>query len=579
MTSLTCDKARLALSDLLAGAETDAAALEAHLAQCVACREQARQSCRLHRALSELAAEENLGATMVAIRAGLAKEAAARPRRYTARLQWGLAAAAVLLAVGATVLFLRPNAPPDFARLESVDGEVYIVTGTDRAPATAGSILKAGQGLETVGEESGATVVARDGRRLVLGPDSTLGELSEGQRIDLVSGSLSADGSKLPPDQQMVVVTPQAQVVAQGGRLSMVHSPQATRVESETGSVKLTRRSDGQSVNLAPGTFSIAGTQPAPMAPQSLAVQFTKPRVSLPADRQRIWALAFAPDGRWLVTGGSTGQVRAWDPAQGDGQTPLTLADDLREDVRAVAFSRDGRLLAAGGDSRPLTRLWDWDQRKEVALLPGHRTWLEALAFSADGRTLVVAGAHGQESRQIHLWDVERRQRRAVLDGHVGGVWAVTFSPDGQTLATSGRDGVIKLWDFAREQVRQTLLGHTSEVYALAFSLDGTKLVSSSRDKTVKIWDLATGHELHTLLGHRAEIRAGAFAPDGRTVASASQDGTARLWRVADGRELATFKLTGGANAIAYSPDGRTLAVGGWTKTVQLWDLPGDESR
>jgi Tol biopolymer transport system component len=593
MSTLSCEQARLLLSDLLAGViePTNSDALDAHLSECAACRDQARAYCRLHRALSELSAQEQVAALETGIQARLAGETLVRPSRRTrSRVRWLVAAAALLLAVAAGFWFTRPAAEPAIARLERVEGEVYVVSGQAREPAAVGRELHSGQGLQTVGEESSVMVVYTDATRLKIGPDSTVDELSDGpsagnvgKRVSLVTGSLDANVARQPEGRPMVLTTPHAQVVGQGTRLCLVNSPEATRVDNlenlEKGSVRLTQRSDGKSVELTPGTFSIARAQPMPLGPQPLAAQYTQPRASLPASALRIWALAFAPDGRTLVTGGSHSQVRLWDPNRGAEQKPVALTDELRDEVRAFAFSRDGRLLAAGGDNRPLTKLWDWDERKELASLPGHRTWIEALAFSKDARTLVVAGAHGQESSQIHLWDVERRQVRGVLDGHANGVWCVTFSPDGQTLASAGRDGIIKLWDFERGTLRQQLTGHTSEVYALAFSPDGSQLASSSRDKTVKLWNVATGQELHCLLGHSREVRAVAFAPDGHTVASGGQDNTVRLWRVADGQELATFKLPGSAFAVAYSPDGRTLAAGGWYKTVQLWDLPDAPAR
>jgi len=571
-----CDAARAALSDLMAGAAADADALDAHLVRCPACADHARAQVRLHRGLCERAALENHAAIAAGIRAVLAQEALAR-QRLPRRRVW-LAAAALLLAVGAAYWLNRPPAAPPLARLERVVGDVYVVTSAGKELVAAGRRLQPHQGLQTVGEESGAVVVYADATRLEVGPDSTLGELSDtaasgGKRISLLSGFLGADVTQQPAGQPLTLTTPHAKVVGQGTRFSLVNSPAATRVQLETGSVRFTRRSDGQSVEMEPGTFSIARMDEEPLEPQPLPAQYTQPRANLPATALRLWALAFAPDGT-LVTAGSAGQVRRWDVTRGAEQAPVVLGSDLGAEARALAFSRDGKLLAAGGDTPPLTKVWDWSTRRALASFSGHRTWIEALAFSHDARTLVVAGAHGPQSRQIHLWDWERRQPRAVLDGHTGGVWCVTFSPDGQTLASAGRDGVIKLWDFASEQLRRELTGHTSEVYALAFAPDGTKLVSSSRDKTVKLWDLASGQELHGLLGHSKEVRAVAFAPDGRTVASGSQDGTVRLWRVADGQELATFKLPGSAFAVAYAPDGRTLAAGGWYKTVQLWDLP-----
>jgi WD40 repeat protein len=588
--SLSCEQARLLLSDLLAGAlePGDADQLDAHLAQCESCRDHSRCYCRLHRALSEITAQQHLAEMESGIAAKLAAEApisvGAAARHSWPRASWLLAAAVLPLAVAAAWWLTRPAAAPAMARLERVEGDVYLVSGDTKELAAAGSELRSGQGLQTVGEESGAVIVYRDATRLEVGPDSSLGELidgaqTSGKRVSLLAGFLGADVTKQPESRPMVLTTPHAQIVVQGTRFSLVNSPEATRVDLEKGSVRLTRRSDGESVELAPGTFSIARAQPEPqepLGPLPLPAQYVKPRLSLPAASQRVWALTFSTDGLTLVTGGSGGEVRLWDPTGGSDQAPVVLGEHPGDEVRAFAFSRDGRFLASGGDERSLVKVWDWAERKEIATLQGHRSWIEALAFSKDGRTLVVAGAHGAQSKQLHLWDLERRQMRTILDGHRDGVWCATFSPDGQTLASAGRDGIIKLWDFTKAEVRRELIGHTSEIYALAFSPDGSRLVSSSRDKTVKLWDVATGQELRCLLGHSREVRAVAFAPDGRSVASGGQDATVRLWRVADGLELATFKLPGGVYAVAYSPDGRTLAAGGWYKTVQLFDLPAD---
>ena len=583
MTTLTCDQARLHFSDLLAGAlsAADAADLDDHLTHCTACRAHASTSCRLHRGLCELTAKAHQPKLEANIQNLLRAEPSAAPVRRQS-WQWLSAAAAVLLAAIGVGYWLTPPAPAaPIARLERIEGEVFITTGGARQLVAGSLELRSGQGVQTVGETSEAVVIFTDGTRLELGPDSTLGELSQSpdgmdKRVSLLSGYLEADVTKQAAGRPMILNTPHAEVVVHGTKFSLVNSPDATRVELEKGAVRFTRRSDGQSVEMAPGTFSIARTQTEPLGPQPLPAQYAQPRANLPATVDRLWALAFAPDGRTLVTGASKGLVRLWDPARGADQVPVTLCDDLQQDVRALAFSRDGRYLAAGSDYPPTVRVWDWNERQVIASRRGHRTWIEALAFSKDARTLVVAGAHGPESPQIHRWDFRAGISHPHLDGHAQGVWCVAVSPDGKTLASTGRDGVIKLWDFERGELRGQLLGHTSEVYALAFSPDGGKLVSSSRDKTVKLWDVAAGRQLHSLLGHSKEIRAVAFAPDGRTIASGSQDATVRLWRVADGLELATFKLPGSAFAVAFSPDGRTLAAGGWYKTVQLFDLPAE---
>jgi WD40 repeat protein len=603
MSMISCQDVRQVLSDLLAGVAepAEAEALDVHLAGCVSCRTEASNYLRIHRALDEMAVGERIGEIQSSIRALLgeaehtraAAAAIGEPRcvsarvRHSARRPWWVVgmAVAILLASGVAWWAWHPEPTPVIARLEQVQGEVFVLVGDARVPAKEHQAIYSGRGLQTVGESSTAVIVYPDSTRVEIGPDSTIGELRDSKakdhtkpskRVSLVEGSVSVDVPKQEDGQPMVFVTPQAEIALQDTKVNLVNSPQATRVDPERGSVRLTRLSDGRSLEIAAGSYSIAHVAQVAEGLQArpLPAQFSKARRSLPVLPGTNWTLAFSPDGRTLATGAKEGKVQLWDMALADDQMATVLDAFPRDLVRFLAFSRDGRQLAAGSDDHFLVRLWNMEDRKETSTLQGHRTWIEALAFSGDGRTLVVAGAHGQESAQIHIWDLDRRQSIAKLDGHQGGVWTAVISPDGQTLATSGRDGVIKLWDLATHQLLRAIQAHGSEIFCLAYSPDGKTLVSSSKDKTVKLWDVAELREKHTMLGHAQEIRGVAFAPDGQTVASASSDGTVRLWNVADGRELATFRHPGGVFCVAFAPDGKSLAAGGSFGSVKLWDLP-----
>src|SRR5262249_46176840 len=198
MSKLSCDEARLRLSDVLAAVadRAAAAALDTHLAECAACRDHARAYCRLHRALCEMTAEAHHAETATTIQTLLAGEttpAASAPGlaasatqaagdsrgRHRPFVRWLVVAAALLVAVGAAVWILRPTAPA-IARVERVEGEVYALVGDSRQLVAPGQKLRTGQGLQTVGEESGAVVVFADATRLEIGPDSTVGELADG---------------------------------------------------------------------------------------------------------------------------------------------------------------------------------------------------------------------------------------------------------------------------------------------------------------------------------------------------------------------------------------------------------------
>jgi len=121
MKLFTCDQARAAVSDLLAGdlGMADGRSLEAHLAGCDGCTRAAEVFFWQDRVLAELTAGDRLDTIMGRIRAGIANDT---PKAVTDRVRavrvprprWGMAAAAAaifVVAVVGAIAFLRPTPP------------------------------------------------------------------------------------------------------------------------------------------------------------------------------------------------------------------------------------------------------------------------------------------------------------------------------------------------------------------------------------------------------------------------------------------------------------------------------------
>jgi WD40 repeat protein len=112
-------------------------------------------------------------------------------------------------------------------------------------------------------------------------------------------------------------------------------------------------------------------------------------RIEGDADRRKVWALAFAPDGKTLAagTGGWLvhGRLWLWDLASKAGRA----AHRSRLGIRSVAYAPDGKRLALGTFDGTLL-VCDADGRERLAL-DGHQVSINALAFAHDGKLLASA--------------------------------------------------------------------------------------------------------------------------------------------------------------------------------------------
>src|SRR5207249_9404069 len=115
---------------------------------------------------------------------------------------------------------------------------------------------------------------------------------------------------------------------------------------------------------------------------------------SLAGHRGTIPGLAFDPTGERLASAGADGTVRVWTVPRGQ---ETRLYRGHRDAAQAVAFSPDGmRLTSASADGT--LKVWDLTLDPETAdVLTSESTIeLEALAFTGEGRQLVVARRGGR---------------------------------------------------------------------------------------------------------------------------------------------------------------------------------------
>jgi len=237
-----------------------------------------------------------------------------------------------------------------------------------------------------------------------------------------------------------------------------------------------------------------------------------------------------------------------------------------KSSVEAIAFSPDNTRIATTGADRVI-RLWD------VQAQEGHHNQLKAHNSIVSGIAWFDKFLMSSSwDYKICIWDTETQQKIRDLTGHSGWIQALVISPDGALLASGSADGNIKLWDWQTGEEKITFTGSRDAILCLAFNQNGNILVSGDAGGTIRFWEIETGKELQEIAAHSEAINSIVFSPSDQLLISASGDRTIKIWQWHSQTLLQT--LTGHEGeifAIALNQNGNLLASGSADKTVKLW--------
>ncbi|MDH5539918.1 MAG: TIR domain-containing protein, partial [Rhizobacter sp.] len=149
-------------------------------------------------------------------------------------------------------------------------------------------------------------------------------------------------------------------------------------------------------------------------------------------------SVAFSPDGRWVVAGGDRGFLQAVPVVP--GASAPKLAAEPSGAVTALAFDAGGRRLFAASRGGRIEVFDPRDGRRIASQDVPEQGALEAMALTPDGR--FIATGHG--SGAVLLWSWREGQQawpRQLLLRHAAPARGLAFAADGRTLVSAGADG------------------------------------------------------------------------------------------------------------------------------------------
>ncbi len=285
--------------------------------------------------------------------------------------------------------------------------------------------------------------------------------------------------------------------------------------------------------------------------------------------------MALSPDGKWLAAGGlldkswavapCCGNIRLYEFASGK---LVALLKGHKSVVISLAFSPDGKKLISGGSDFDAI-IWDVERGTLLHRLQGHRAEVFAVGFTRDGLRAVT----GSHDSTLRLWSVADGAFLKEMTGHRDKVHLLALSPMDGSIASGDWSGEIRLWDGKSGALKRVLANQGSSVGSLAFSPDGRLLLSTCggagggggcSSKPQRIYDAASGKELTAYANHDNIVIASAFSPGGSIVATGGGGSNEiHLWDAETGKTKAVLKGTGRPGwAVGFSADGRSIAWG-----------------
>ena len=243
---------------------------------------------------------------------------------------------------------------------------------------------------------------------------------------------------------------------------------------------------------------------------------------------ERIFDLAYSPDGRWLAcaagTPGRIGEVRLFNASNAEVVRVLATIGDAE---LCLAFSPDGKKLAAGGADNAI-RVWDLSTDKPPLVIEQHADWILSLAFDPNGGHLVS----GSRDKSARLFDAISGELDETYTGHNDFVTAVAW-PDEKSIISASRSRSAHRWNVKDAKKTAEFTGWDGDPTRLV--VFETNLFSTSLDGKLRQHDIESRELKHEFDGHHDAIHSLALHAASRRLATGSHDGEVRVWNADDG--------------------------------------------
>lgn len=229
----------------------------------------------------------------------------------------------------------------------------------------------------------------------------------------------------------------------------------------------------------------------------------------------RVWTLAWNPQGTILASSGGDKTIRLWAKSKNENWSCVSILTETHsKTIRRLCWSPCGQYLASASFDSTVC-IWKQnlsDKSWNTSVnLEGHENEVKSVAWSFDGRYIASCG----RDKTVWIWerataDLSKAQQEDLDDDaenwdcsdvksdHTKDVKHIVWHPQHNILVSTSYDDTVKFLHKEGDDWKcfETLTSHTSTVWSADFSSSGEYLVTCSDDKTVRVWKNHSHHLL-----------------------------------------------------------------------------------